>query len=424
MKTNAFNIKAGFTACFFHFILFMGISLHAAGQSGTDYIPVVSGVQYQWIGTYNLDKLNKILKDELKEFLSASTMGSVAFNDSFPPAKNAVKLYRVKYNSVIPEFANMPTVASGLVAVPENGSDSMPMIMYQHGTVFSKTEVPSFPDNSEETKIMIARFASQGYIVIGADYFGRGISDLPDSYLVNNSTQQACVDMLLAVKDVLSAWKIKTGHFFISGWSQGGWATMTFLHKLESLGIQVTAAATASAPTDIYIIMDRWFNNYQPIDAVYLPACISLQIQAQEYYHQQVGLTASAVRPEYLQAARDFYNGKMDYTSFYKATPQKLQDFLKPEFMASGNTGDSPYWQTLEKSQAYRWRSHTPVKNYYGGSDEVVPTFIAKLPQEFHKVLGCGPTTAVYAGDKADHRATFIYAVLHQKKWFDEFLKK
>ncbi|MEI7489824.1 MAG: hypothetical protein WCK92_00340 [Bacteroidota bacterium] len=50
--------------------------------------------------------------------------------------------------------------------------------------------------------------------------------------------------------------------------------------------------------------------------------------------------------------------------------------------------------------------------------------YIARLPQEFHKVMGCGPTTAIYAGDKADHRATFIYAVLHQKNWFDEFLKK
>ena len=62
--------------------------------------------------------------------------------------------------------------------------------------------------------------------------------------------------------------------------------------------------------------------------------------------------------------------------------------------------------------------------NYYGGSDEVVPVVIAKLPETFHKVLGCGPTTAVYAGDKADHRATFIYSVIHEKSWFDQFLKK
>ena len=393
-------------------------------QSTNNYINVSSGVQYLLIGTWDLSKLDKVFKLELQEFLAASTMGAKAFNDSFPAAKYPVKLFRVKYNSVIPEFANRPTLASGLVVIPQNGLDSMPVVMYQHGTVFSKTEVPSFPDNSEETKIMIARFAAQGYIVIGADYFGRGISDLPDSYLVNSSTQQACVDMLFAARSILAAMKLKPGKFFISGWSQGGWATMTYLHKLESIGIPVTAAATASAPTDIFTTVDRWMNNYQPIDAVYLPACVSLQIQSQEYYCQQTGLTESAIRSQYLKAASDFYNGTIDYTAFSKLTPTKLQDYIKPEFMAGGNTGEGPYWQTLEKSQAYRWRSHTPIHNYYGGSDEVVPVFIAKLPQEFHKVMGCGATTAVYAGDKADHRATFVYAVLHQKDWFDGFLKK
>lgn len=415
--------RARSAAVVFCFILLSGFCLQSAGQTGKDYTSVSSGVQYKLIGTYTTQQLDAVFGKDLEDFLGSSTVGPKAFNDSFPPAKYPVKLYRVIYNSVIPEFANKPTMASGLVAVPDNGSDSMPVLMYQHGTTFSKTEAPSFPDNSMETKIMISRFASQGYIVVCADYFGKGLSDLPDSYLVLNSTQQACVDMLFAARSVLAAKKIKQGAFFITGWSQGGWATLVFLQKLESLGIAVTAAATASAPADGLVTYDRWFNNYQPIDAVYLPGCITLQIQAQEYYLQQVGLTASAIRPEYLQPSIDFYNNKIDWTAFRKLTKDKLQDYLKPEFMASGNTCESPYWQVLDKSQAYRWRSHTPMYNYYGGSDEVVPVFIARLPETFHKVLGCGPTTAVYAGDKADHRATFIYSVIHEKIWFDGFLK-
>lgn len=393
-------------------------------QAGAEFKDVASGVQYQLIGTYDVNKLNHILNQEVEEFLQASTMESSAFKGSFPPAKYPVKLYRVKYNSVIPELGNKPAVASGLVAIPETGLDSMPMVSYQHGTVFTKTMVPSFPDESTETRIMIARFASQGYIVIAADYFGRGLSDEPDSYLVKASTEQACVDMLFAAGNVLADKKIKSGPLFVSGWSQGGWATMVFLRKLESLGIPVTAAATASAPVDVFTTMDRWLNNYQPIDAVYLPACVAIQIQAQEYYHRQTGLTASAIRPEYLQAARDLYNGKIDWTTFRKLTKDKLQDFMNPEFMAGGTIGNNLYWQTLENSQAYRWRSHTPLINYYGELDEVTPTYIARLPEGFHRVLGCGPTAARYAGEKADHRATYIFSVIDQKPWFDEFLKK
>ncbi|MCX6279952.1 MAG: hypothetical protein NT004_17950 [Bacteroidetes bacterium] len=424
MKIISGSIKTGIGACVLCFNLIIGFLPQSFGQADNDYIKVSSGVQYQLIGTYDTHKLNEVFKKDLEDFLQTSTVGSKAYNDSFPPATYPVKLYRVKYNSVIPELSNRPVVASGLIAIPENGSDSMPLLMYQHGTTFSKTEAPSFPENSMETKIIVSRFASQGYIVVCADYFGKGMSDLPDSYLVLNSAQQACVDMLFAANSILTSKKIKQGPLFLTGWSQGGWATLVLLQKLESLGITVTATATASAPADGLVMYDRWFNNYQPIDAVYLPGCITLQIQAQEYYHQQVGLTASAIRPEYLQASIDFYNSKIDWATFRKLTKDKLQDYLKPEFLASGNTCESPYWQVLDKSQAYRWRSHTPLYNYYGGSDEVVPVFIARLPETFQKVLGGGPTTAVYAGDKADHRATFIYSVIHAKNWFDQFLKK
>jgi len=422
MNTLRGGIKTRCRACLLCFSLLIGFWPQSFSQPVSDYINVASGVQYQLTITYDTHKLNDVFKKDLEDFLQTSTVGSKAYTDSFPPATYPVKLYRVLYNSVIPELSNRPVVASGLIAIPENGSDSMPLLMYQHGTTFSKTEAPSFPENSMETKIIVSRFASQGYIVVCADYFGKGLSDLPDSYLVFNSTQQACVDMLFAAKSILAAKKIKPGPLFLTGWSQGGWATLVLLQKLESLGITVTAAATASAPADGLVMYDRWFNNYQPIDAVYLPGCITLQIQAQEYYHQQVGLTASAIRPEYLQASIDFYNGKIDWTTFRKLTKDKLQDYLKPEFLESGNICESPYWKVLDKSQAYRWRSHTPLYTYYGGSDEVVPVFIARLPETFHQVLGCGPTTAVYAGDKADHRATFIYSVIHGKNWFDQFL--
>jgi hypothetical protein len=55
-----------------------------------------------------------------------------------------------------------------------------------------------------ETQFVLSQFASQGYIVIMADYFGVNPgSDLPNSYCVKNSTVQACSDMLKASKEFL-----------------------------------------------------------------------------------------------------------------------------------------------------------------------------------------------------------------------------
>ncbi len=409
------------------FLLMLVLVFSTCGANAADKSAVAtqvhSGLEYELLGTYDQEKLNRVTGAELDAFMSTSTQPT-EYQGKFSPAKYAVQLYRVRYRSVIPEFGNQPTVASGLLAIPVTSERTLPLVSYQHGTVFDKSFVPSNPDNSMETRIMLAGFASQGYVVVSADYFGRGISNLPDSYLVKDSTRQATFDMLWSAKDILDSMKIRISHFFMSGWSQGGWVTMQFLKKLDSVGVPVTAVAAASAPVDIYLTMNRWLNNYQPVDAVYLPAVVAIQLQAQEYYLRQVGLLESAVRSEYVQAARDLYQSKIDWETFAKATPSRLSEFIKPEFAKSGFLGDSPYWQVLDNNQAYRWRSEVPLRTYYGGSDEVTPAVIGQLPEATQKLLGGEPAKAIYAGDHADHRAVFIFGVIDQKAWFDSFFAK
>lgn len=404
--------------------LLMVVLQMANAQSKAEFTTVSSDVKYQLIGTYNLARLNQVFNKDLDDFLSTSTMSSADFKGQFATPVYPVQLYKVEYRSVVPEYGNKPAITSGLVAIPETGLDSMPMISYQHGTVFEKTSCPSHPDESMETRMMIAQYASQGYIVIGADYFGLADSDLPNAYLILESSEQACLDMLYAARDVLRHKKIKQGPLFLHGWSQGGWTNMAFLRKLELLNIPVTAAGTASAPAEVFGTLDRWLNNYKPIDAVYLPACISNYIFAMEYYNQMPGFASTAIRPEFYQTAKDFYDWKISWTDFRKITGDTVQNFFRPEFMATGNLGKTMFWDLQEKSQVYRWRCKTPLTMYYGEMDEVVPVYVATLPQEFHKLIGSNTTVAKSAGAKADHRATYTHSVIYLKPWFDGFLKK
>ena len=166
-------------------------------------ITAISGnADYELIGTYDLPRLEQVFTTDLDDFMASSTLPT-GFRGKFAPPKYPVKLYRVHYRSVVPELDNRPTRASGLVAIPDTGETAMPLVSYQHGTIFDKSYVPSNPDASMETRVMLAVFAAQGYIVIGADYFGRGDSDLPDSFLVREATQQAGVDMFLTARDML-----------------------------------------------------------------------------------------------------------------------------------------------------------------------------------------------------------------------------
>ena len=120
-----------------------------------------SAPSFQRIGEYSVERLNKILTEERAAFSG--------FAVEFPKATNAVTLYKVVYDTVIPEDGNRPVKASGLIAVPEVDGWHPPVLFYQHGTVFSRDEVPSDIEKSAETRLVVAAFAARGSIVIAAD---------------------------------------------------------------------------------------------------------------------------------------------------------------------------------------------------------------------------------------------------------------
>ena len=341
-------------------ILIFAAALFAMAPPGAPILAaetpaVASTTKYELIGTYDLARLDSIFGDELDDFMQSSPEPH-AFDGRFPPARYPVRLYKVTYASVVPELDNLPTVASGLVAVPETGLSSMPMVSYQHGTVFDRNAVPSRPDQSMETRIMIARFAAQGYVVIGADYFGRGDSDLPDFDPGEGERAAGQPRHARRGEIGLAALGITPSHTFLSGWSQGGWGTMVFLERLEGLGVPVTAAAVASAPVDVALGVNRWLNNPQPIDAVYLPGVLALQLEADAFYHQAPGIDAVAIRP----------NISRRHEIFTPAASISRPSMPRPRIACglhdAGVQGGAfrqarePYWQRLDERQGYRWK--------------------------------------------------------------------
>ncbi|NJD36737.1 MAG: hypothetical protein FIA89_00205 [Geobacter sp.] len=378
-------------------------------------IRLANGVSYQLIGTYNQDRLNRIGTTELQEFKTVKSDLALA------PAQNSVKLYRVSYRTVIPERNNKPVDVTGLIAVPDKAAARYPLVSYQHGTVFSRNEVPSFPEQSMETRLMIAQFAGHGYIVIAADYIGKGSSGatVPDSYMVKESTVQACYDMLVASQAVLADLKLATGDFFLSGWSQGAWSTMQFRNRLESLGMPVKAAAAASTPADLYLLVSRWINRRTALDADWLVGSAALLGNSYERYYGLPGLSSAASKPQYWQTARDFYENRIGWSEASKVLPKSIGELFQQDFAAASSLMANRFYRQLHENQAYQWRYTTPSRYYYGKADEVITPYIATLPIAYQDTVGGAAATAVFAGDQADHRGTFIFGVLDQKAWFD-----
>lgn len=372
-------------------------------------IRVSSDVQYEFIGRWDADKLNTILTDDTPKFFGVAVR--------YTAAKNAVKLYRVTYSSVVPERGNKPIAATGLVAVPDIAGTSFPMVSYQHGTVYGKQEVPSFPDQSPETQLMLAQFAGQGYIVIGADYFGMGPSKEPEGYMVKASHQQATYDMLLASRAVLADLKLSNTKLFIGGWSQGGFITMAFLEKLEAAGVKIDAAATASAPVDVQVVLNGFLSFPRKNDAAWVNSLFILSSFAFENYYGVPGLSRSLFNDEYYDLARKVYLRE----PFNVAdVPTDLHKLIKPDYFNAQFFAESAYGKLVAQTQAYRWVIKSPVRNYYGEADEAIAVGVGQLAMTYQRAMGNGnPVIEAVSTGLTSHRGTYATAVPQWKTWFE-----
>jgi pimeloyl-ACP methyl ester carboxylesterase len=385
-------------------------NLCAAAETETAAaIAVASDVRYEPIGHWDVDKLNQILTKDFPAFSGLDV--------SYTPATNGVTLYRVSYDSVIPDKGNKPIRASGLLAVPDTGGKAFPLLSYQHGTVYEREQVPSFPDQSPETQLMLAQFAGQGYVVIGADYFGMGTSKEPEGYMVKSSHQQACHDMIRAAGSVLGSMGITTDKLVLGGWSQGGFVTMACLEKLESAGVTVNAAATASAPVDVYALMNGFLFFPRPIDASWLNTIVILTAFAYENYYGVPGLARSVLNDEYYDAAKRFYEREpVDATEVTSDLKKLIRaDYFDPQFFAA-----SAYGRLLAQTHAYRWIVQSPVRNYFGEADEAITTGVGEMAMTYQQAMGTGnkAVEAISTGE-TDHRGTYAKAVPEWKIWFD-----
>ncbi len=390
-------------------VALFGIPAPSARAQDTAPIQVTSDVSYQFLARWDVDRLDAILKTDTPKFSGIEV--------AYTPATNAVNLYRVTYGSVIPEKGNKPTVTSGLLAIPDTQAKQFPMVSYQHGTVYGKQEVPSFMEQSPETQLMIAQFAGQGYLVTGADYFGLGISTEPEGYMVKGSHQQATYDLLLANRAVLEHLKLTSDKLFLSGWSQGGFVTMAFLEKLESAGLPVQAAATASAPLDVFALMEGFLKFPRKNDAVWLNSIIILSSFAYENYYGVPGLARSLITEEYYEVAKKAYDREpfnvADITS-------DLHKLVRPEYFDSQFFASSAYGRLIAQAQSYRWVIKSPVRNYYGEADEAITVGVGRMAETYAKAMGTGNSLveAVSTG-QTTHRGTFATAVPQWKVWFD-----
>jgi hypothetical protein len=279
-----------------------------------------------------------------------------------------IQVYRITYKTKNTDGAEI--TASGALIVPVAiGTETFPMVSQQHGTITSEAQAPSNYSDASEAASIGSLFASNGYILSCPDYIGYGESKtVPHPYLHRQTEASASLDMLRAAREFVAKNNIKwDNRVFLSGYSQGGHATMSLLKMMEEqfpAEFTITAATCGAGPYNVEGFMRDLVNT----ETHGIPAYNNLYVRTLQTYNRVYGLNRPMSFYFKEPYATDVQNNGTQSTinvSINKAFTDGFKNGL--------TTGsDVAFLTAVRDNNVYDWKPKTPLQLYHGTADQQV----------------------------------------------------
>lgn len=343
---------------------------------------------------------------------------------------NPVESYKVTYSTT--DAHGNPTVASGAVYIPTlSDCDYAPIIAYEHGTEFIRTNVPS-TNQYKERGIL---FSTTGYITVMPDFLGLG--DNPGIHLYQHSETEATatLDLVRAVRqylDTASNQLKDNGQFFITGYSHGGHAAMATNKYIEDHALSnefdVIACAPLSGAYDqtgaqFDLIFDGDSNYYA---SPFLPYILGAYQEAYgdlyQSYDEVYEASHATLIETYLTAGTYTFPQWIGMlgTNYYDF----MQDSVLQNILADVNRDTHPINKALRANNLYDWVPQNPIRMVYCGSDSMVSPYNSTNTLDTMVANGATQVEAINALQTGDHNSCFIPATKDALIWFNTFAAK
>jgi hypothetical protein len=204
---------------------------------------------------------------------------------------------------------------------------------------------------------------------------------------------------------------------------------------MESDGLPLTAAFTASAPSDPYAALSGLAFHPRPgIDAPWINTIISLTVFAFEDYYGPADLARQTLDPAVYDDMKAIYarsykgqEGLKDIMA--RLGSRSVIEYMRPELRTAVSFATSPYGKLLARTETYRQSFKAPLRMYYGSVDEVVKPMVGQLAAIYQAILignladqSDNPISAIEVPG-GTHRLTFIAAAPAAKAWMDGLRK-
>ncbi|GAB3916564.1 alpha/beta hydrolase family protein [Larkinella terrae] len=280
--------------------------------------------------------------------------------------KYDVKVYKLVYNTKLAD--GTATKASGAILVPTI-TTAVPMVSQQHGTILSDTDAPSNFGPNSEAAFGGTLFASIGFIMVCPDYIGYGESKaIPHTYEYRESLATASLDMIRAAKEFVKAKSIKwDNRLFLSGYSEGGFATMSLQKKIEEeFPTEFTLAASSMGAGAYHksafmnYIINQKTHGISGYNQLYLWTLITYN----NLYKLNKPMSYYLKEPYATQATQNGYNIPINTS---------ISNIFTDSFKKAVNDGtDTGFLNAIKDNDVHDWKPKTPTYLYHGTADNLV----------------------------------------------------
>jgi hypothetical protein len=340
------------------------------------------------------------------------------------PAEGGVQLYKLTYETVNP--FGVRTIATGLLVYPQGSNHALPLVSYQHGTLVSRTEVPSAFQGLE--RVIGIAFGSSGYVAVLPDYLGLGDSPGLHPFIHAKTEATAGVDMLRAARVFCASNSVTlNGQLFLIGYSQGGHATMALHRELETFHTNeftITASAPMAGPYDVSGVMTRYFLSGSAMPNPYY--FLFLVAAYQSIYHIATSFSDVLASP-YDRTLPPLLDGQHDGAELNLAMGTSIPtQVFRPEFLeALRNDPNHPMRLALQENDLYDWTPRAPMRLYHCDGDQDVLFANSLVAYNSFVQHGATQVQLIDPYPTATHGDCAPIALLAAKfLWFDTLVQK
>lgn len=299
---------------------------------------------------------------------AARTLHGAGFDPA--RARYGIIAYKLTYRTV--DEHGRPTMASGLLALPDDGRDDLTAVVYGPGTTTSRTDVASRWADDYTTAPALT-YASAGFAAVLPDYLGLGDGRGMHPWMHVATQTSASFDMLRAARDFLAdRHRSLARDVFVTGFSQGASTALGLGRALQAEPSEFALAAVAPisgaydfANTELPAVLGG------RLDARSSVAYTALMLTAWNRTYGLYDNPAQVFAAPYDHTVPPLFDGTTPGDALFKALPASVDRLLTP---AGRRLLERPHGNLMialgQADAVCDWAPSAPARLYVAGRDE------------------------------------------------------